>query len=157
MFWCLAKSLMSDNVPDRNICLKPGVAAPDYFHIHIYSDYFHQAPGKYWAGRGIKFATALLPSFMLNLADRSIMYDLVSFVARGSLRKKVLKALLRPNSPTELARILNTDRPSVSRTILALEKVGLVECLTPDEKLGRFYRTTETGKKVVAIIEGKGE
>jgi DNA-binding MarR family transcriptional regulator len=94
---------------------------------------------------------------MMDLADRSLMYDLVSFVARGSLRKKVLKALLRPNSPTELARILTTDRPSVSRTILALEKVGLVECLTPNEKLGRFYRTTETGKKVVAIIEGKGE
>ena len=85
------------------------------------------------------------------------MYDLVSFVARGSLRKKVLKSLIRSNSPSELARILNTDRPSVSRTILALEKVGLVECLTPNEKLGRFYRTTETGKKVVAIIEGKGE
>jgi DNA-binding MarR family transcriptional regulator len=86
-----------------------------------------------------------------------MMYDLVSFVARGSLRKKVLKALLRPNSPTELARILDTDRPSVSRTIIALESKGLVECLTPDEKMGRFYRTTDDGKKVVAIIEGKGE
>ena len=85
------------------------------------------------------------------------MYNLVSFVARGSVRRKVLKALFRPNSPSELARILNIDRPSVSRTILALEKVGLVECLTPNEKLGRFYRTTDTGKKVVAIIEGKGE
>lgn len=85
------------------------------------------------------------------------MYDLVSFVARGSLRRKVIKALLKPNAPTELARILNTDRPSVSRTILALEKVGLVECLTPNEKMGRFYRTTESGKKVVAIIEGKDE
>jgi hypothetical protein len=38
-----------------------------------------------------------------------------------------------------------------------LEKVGLVECLTPDERLGRFYRMTGTGKKVVAIIEGEGE
>jgi DNA-binding MarR family transcriptional regulator len=85
------------------------------------------------------------------------MYDLVSFVARGSVRRRVLKALLRPNSPSELARILNIDRPSVSRTILALEKMGLVECLTPDERLGRFYRTTDIGKKVVAIIEGKGE
>ena len=44
MFWCLAKSLMSDNVPDWNECLKPGVAAPDYFDIHMCSDYFHQAP-----------------------------------------------------------------------------------------------------------------
>ena len=85
------------------------------------------------------------------------MYDLVSFVARGSLRKKVLKSLLRPNSPAELARTLDTDRPSVSRTILALEEVGLVECLTPDEKMDRYYRTTETGKKVAEIIEGKGK
>jgi len=48
-------------------------------------------------------------------------------------------------------------RGSRGRTILALEKVGLVECLTPDERLGRFYRMTGTGKKVVAIIEGEGE
>jgi len=85
------------------------------------------------------------------------MYDLVSFVARGSVRKKVLKALLRPNSPTELARILDIERSTVSRTILALEEVGLVECLTPDEKMGRFYRTTESGKKIVDVIMGKGE
>lgn len=45
----------------------------------------------------------------------------------------------------------------MSRSIQALEKVGLVECLTPDEKMDRYYRISETGKKVVAIIEGKGE
>jgi len=44
----------------------------------------------------------------------------------------------------------------VSRAVLALEKVGLVECLTPDEKMDRYYRTTETGKKVAEIIEGAG-
>lgn len=86
-----------------------------------------------------------------------LMYDLVSFVARGSIRKKVLKSLFRPNSPTELARTLDIERPSISRTILALEKAGLVECLTPDERMGRYYRTTEIGKKIVAVIEGKGE
>jgi len=31
--------------------------------------------------------------------------------------------------------------------------VGLVECLTPDEKMDRYYRTTETGKNVAEIIE----
>jgi DNA-binding MarR family transcriptional regulator len=85
------------------------------------------------------------------------MYNLVSFVTRGSVRRKVLKGLLRPNTPTELAKTLDIARSAVSRSIQALEKVGLVECLTPDEKMDRYYRTTETGKKVVAIIEGKGE
>lgn len=85
------------------------------------------------------------------------MYELVSFVARGSVRKKVLKALLRPNSPTELAKSLDIERPAVSRAILALEEKELVECLTPDERMGRYYRTSETGKKVLDVIEGKEE
>jgi DNA-binding MarR family transcriptional regulator len=86
-----------------------------------------------------------------------LMYNLVSFVTRGSVRRKVLKGLLRPSTPTELAKTLGVARAAVSRTIQAMEKVGLVECLTPDENRDRYYRTTETGKKIVAIIEGKGE
>ena len=61
------------------------------------------------------------------------MYNLVSFVTRGSVRRKVIKGLLRPNSPTELAKDLGFARAAVSRTIQAMEKVGLVECLTPEE------------------------
>ena len=49
------------------------------------------------------------------------------------------------------------SQSAVSRAVLALEKVGLVECLTPDEKMDRYYRITDTGKKVAEIIEGKGE
>jgi DNA-binding MarR family transcriptional regulator len=81
------------------------------------------------------------------------MYNLVSFVTRGSVRRKVIKGLLRPNTPTELAKTIGVDRAAVSRTIRAMEKVGLVECLTPEENRDRYYRITETGKKVVAIIE----
>jgi DNA-binding MarR family transcriptional regulator len=81
------------------------------------------------------------------------MYNLVSFVTRGSVRRKVIKGLLRPNTPTELAKNLGVARSAVSRTIQALENVGLVECMTPDEKMDRYYRVTESGKKVVAIIE----
>ena len=69
----------------------------------------------------------------------------------------MLKGLLKPNTPTELAKTLGIARSAVSRSIQALEKVGLVECLTPDEKMDRYYRTTETGKKVAEIIEGKGK
>lgn len=85
------------------------------------------------------------------------MYNLVSFVTRGSVRRKVLKGLLRPNTPTELAKTIGVARAAVSRTIQDLEKVGLVECLTPTENRDRYYRTTDTGKKVVAIIDEKGE
>jgi len=85
------------------------------------------------------------------------MYTLVSFVVRGSVRRKVLKGLLRPNTPTELAKELGIARSSVSRTIQEFEKIGLVECLTPDEKMSRYYRTSEKGKEIVALMDGKGE
>ncbi len=85
------------------------------------------------------------------------MYNLVSFVTRGSVRKKTLKGLLKPNTPTELAKATGIERSAVSRAIQALEKNGLVECLTPEENMNRYYRTTETGKKVLDVIEGKGE
>ena len=85
------------------------------------------------------------------------MYNLVSFVTRGSVRRKVLKGLLKPNTPTELAKTLGVARAAVSRTIQAMEKVGLVECLTPEENRDRYYRISDSGKKVLAIIEGKGE
>ncbi|MGA2918233.1 MarR family transcriptional regulator [Methanoregula sp.] len=85
------------------------------------------------------------------------MFDLVSFVGRGKTRRLVLKALNKPNSPTDLAKQLGMDRSTISRVMIELTEKGLVECLTPDEHTGRYYRITETGKKVVAIIEGKGE
>jgi DNA-binding MarR family transcriptional regulator len=81
------------------------------------------------------------------------MYNLVSFVTRGSVRRKVIKGLLRSNTPTELSKNLGVARSAVSRTIQALETVGLVECMTPDEKMDRYYRVTESGKKVAEIIE----
>jgi DNA-binding PadR family transcriptional regulator len=49
------------------------------------------------------------------------------------------------------------SRSAINRSVLALEKVGLVECLTPNENRDRSYRISETGKTVLAIIEGKGE
>lgn len=86
-----------------------------------------------------------------------MMFHLVSFVGRGSVRRKVLKALLKPNSPTELARQMDIERSTVSRAILQLVEKGLMECLTPDERMGRYYRTTEIGRKVLDVIEGNGE
>jgi len=84
------------------------------------------------------------------------MYNLVSFVTRGSVRRKVLKGLLKPNTPTELAKTIGVARSAVSRAVIALEKVGLVECLTPDENIDRYYRTTDAGKKLLRLLKGKG-
>ena len=84
------------------------------------------------------------------------MYNLVSFVTRGIMRKKVLMSLLKPNTPTNLSRILSNHRSTISRTIIALEKKGLVKCITPKESMNRYYKITVLGKKVLSKIKKEG-
>ena len=81
------------------------------------------------------------------------MYDLVSFVTRGKVRIKVLENLSKAYTPTELASVIKTHRSTTSRAILALEKKGLVDCITPDEKKGRFYHISKQGRKVLNLIK----
>jgi len=81
------------------------------------------------------------------------MYDLLSFVTRGKIRKKVLLALQTPDTPTEISKKILTHRSTTSRTILALEEKGLVECITPKETMGRYYQVSKMGKKILDLME----
>jgi len=80
------------------------------------------------------------------------MYDLISFVSRGKIRKKVLSNLDKPLTPTQLSEKIKTHRSTTSRTLLELEEKGLVKCITPSESMGRFYKITGQGKKVIKEI-----
>ena len=80
------------------------------------------------------------------------MYDLISFVIRGKIRKKVLLNLDKPLTPTQLSEKIKTHRSTTSRTLLELEKKGLVKCITPNENMGRFYEITKQGKKIIEEI-----
>ena len=83
------------------------------------------------------------------------MYELVSFVSRGKIRRKILENLSEPKTPTQLSTKIKTHRSTVSRAILSLEHKGLLKCLTPNEKLGRYYSITETGKKILKLMVGE--
>jgi len=40
------------------------------------------------------------------------MYDLISFVSRGKVRRKVLENLKEANTPTKLSQIIKTPSPA---------------------------------------------
>jgi len=71
-----------------------------------------------------------------------------SFVIRAKNRKLVLLSLSKPKTPSQLAEELKLSLPHVSRALRELEKEGLVECLTPGEKVGRIYRRTREGDEI---------
>lgn len=82
------------------------------------------------------------------------MYDLISFVSRGKIRKKVLFNLKNPNTPTELSKIIKTHRSTTSRAILVLEKKQLIRCITPNERMGRYYQITKFGQEILQKMGG---
>ncbi len=82
------------------------------------------------------------------------IWELVSFVKRARIRRQILELIQEfPSTPTELAKATNNHRPSVSRALIDLEGKKLVICLTPNEKLGRLYKTTEKGSKTLELLK----
>ena len=62
------------------------------------------------------------------------------FLKRGELRKLVYNALDKPKTATELKKELgDKHRSSISRTLLQLEKAGLIKCVNPEDDKFRHY------------------
>ena len=78
-----------------------------------------------------------------------------SFVIRAKNRKAVLLCLSKPKTPTQIAEELKLSLPHVSRALKELEKEGLIECLTPNEKIGRVYRRTSIGEEIVNLMKSE--
>lgn len=78
-----------------------------------------------------------------------------SFVVRAKNRKKILKALKEPKTPTQLSKETKINLSHVSRSLRELMDKDLVKCLTPDQTTGRVYDRTETGEKIVEKIAEK--
>jgi len=81
------------------------------------------------------------------------MYDLVSYVIRGKVRISILNMLDKPMTPTQIASLLKNHRSTISRSLLDMNKKGIVKCLTPKEKTGRLYVSTKKGKGVLKKIK----
>ncbi len=79
-------------------------------------------------------------------------WDKYSFVIRAKNRKRVLQALSKIKTPTQLAEELGLNLSHTSRALRELEKEGLIKCLTPNEKVGRIYTRTELGEEIAEEI-----
>lgn len=80
-------------------------------------------------------------------------WRLYSFVLRGKLRKSIMLSLkVRPKVSSEIASELKTSLPNISKSMNELKKKDLVECLTPELKVGRVYALTKIGKEIIRKI-----
>jgi len=75
------------------------------------------------------------------------------FVVAGLNRKRVLKALDKPMTPTEITNKTGINLSHVSRTLSELVSHGLVECVNPDVRVGKVFKRTSDGESVVEKLE----
>lgn len=87
--------------------------------------------------------------------NKTCVWNDCSWVQRGSRRKKVIEAMNRPKTPTEIKKETKLTLSDASKTIIELVKRGIAKCLTPDEPLSRFYTLTGRGKAVRKKLFGR--
>ena len=83
-------------------------------------------------------------------------WENVSYVVGSKTRRAVLIRLETAKTPTILARELHTSLPNISRALRELQSKGLVECVTPNARVGKIFTLTEKGKAVLAKVRQIG-
>jgi predicted transcriptional regulator len=80
-------------------------------------------------------------------------WNLVGFVKRSKNRLKVLELLKSPMMPSELGKEMKISLTHASKIIRELDSKGLIACLNEELKLGRIYRVTKLGEKIIKTIK----
>lgn len=77
-------------------------------------------------------------------------WDFISFVFSSKTRSKVLLLLSKSEkTPKQLSEELSSALSHVSRALQELEEIGLISCLTPNRRKGKFYQITKTGREIL--------
>lgn len=87
------------------------------------------------------------------MAKEEVNWNDKSFIERGKQRKIILQKLDKPKTPTELKNETGLHFNTVSRALIELEKKNFVKCLTPNQKLCRYYDLTNKGKIILRAIK----
>lgn len=80
-------------------------------------------------------------------------WEKYSFVVRGINRKRTLLHLKSPMTPSQLAISSCVSMSHVSKALRDLKNQGLVECINPQDRVGKIYRRTEEGEGIVTQLE----
>ena len=77
------------------------------------------------------------------------LWELVGYVKRSANRTKALQLLVTPTMPAELGKHMKISLTHASKIVRELHSKGLIVCLNEGLKIGRIYRITSIGKKIL--------
>ena len=75
-------------------------------------------------------------------------YKDYSWVVRGRQRRKVIKVMDKPKTPTQIKEETKLSLNNVSDVLREFRKKHIAKCLNPKQKTGRLYELERKGKKI---------
>lgn len=82
-------------------------------------------------------------------------WEIYAWLKRGSRRQDVLQHLSNSDRPLTANDIKSNLKMSLSQSSLTLKellKEELIDCLNPDDKIGKLYRINDKGKTMVKLF-----
>ncbi len=76
-----------------------------------------------------------------------------AWIISGSRRLKIFKTLETPKIPKFIQQETKLPFSNVSEGLTILKNKKLIECINPQDKVGRMYQLTNLGKKVMEEIK----
>lgn len=77
------------------------------------------------------------------------------WVKRGKRRQQALGVFNKSPNPLTIKEIHEKAHIALSQAsaiVAELEDEGVIECLTPQDKIGKLYRITEEGKEIITTL-----
>lgn len=87
--------------------------------------------------------------------DEKELYKLKSYIERSKNRTKILELLKEkgePMTPSQIAKELGVQRPTISQRITGMADQNLVKVLNPEDNMNRYYKLTKKGEEIVESL-----
>ena len=82
-------------------------------------------------------------------------WELYAWVKRGSRRQDILQYLSKSNMPLTANDIKNNLKMSLPQSSLTLKEIReneLIDCLNPNDKIGKLYKINDRGQAIVNLF-----
>lgn len=74
------------------------------------------------------------------------------WILNGRLKLRIILALNKPKTATNLSKVLKTHRSTISDVLIQMKNKGILLCINPKQPYNRFYQLTKTGKCVLKEV-----
>lgn len=90
--------------------------------------------------------------------ERDELLKLTSYVQISKYREKTVKSIgKKVKIPTNIAKDSGIRTNHISKVLSELKDKNIVECINEEDRKGRLYRLTDTGKEVLDTISENEE